>query len=163
MRFKLNALRSVVAGDLSPSDEYAVASGEEVAFFARHFHGALRRHREARAAVTSADGDDDDNEARELVAGAVAAVLPFLFELLHVSQFQHASIAARLGDAALALLEDVSADQAWAPLLAPHVQQSVRGCLDTNCEAARKHLAKSVDPSPTSSLSLACFSSYESE
>jgi len=143
MQFKLNALRSVVTSDLSPSDEYAVSSCEEVAFFVRHFHGALRRHRETNVGVIDEyveyEDEGDESGPQKLSTSTTAAILPFLFELLHLSQFQHVNVAGRLNDAALGLLEDVSAELDWAPALAPLVEKALRGCLDANCEVARKH------------------------
>jgi len=145
MQFKLHALRSVATSDLSSSDEYAKASGEEVAFFARHFHGALRRHRETNGGDTDAQEDDEDEDGngeskpQKLSASTVAVTLPFLFELLHLSQFQHGNISGRLYDSALALLEGVSIELDWAPFMAPNVERAIRGCLDTDCETQRKY------------------------
>jgi hypothetical protein len=96
-KHNIGALRSVLTGDLSAGEEYVLKNSEEIIYFSRVFQGALRRCKEQAF------------EAEVILcSGTVASVLPCIFELLHISQFQHERVAARLAEAALSMAEDLS-------------------------------------------------------
>jgi hypothetical protein len=85
-------------------------------FFWRVVHGALRRFRE----TSSPGGNGAPSEA------AVATLLPGVFELLHLSQFQHTSVAGRLAESSLALVDELS-HGGHAGLLAIPIRESLVG------------------------------------
>lgn len=98
-RSSISALRSAISGDLAGSDEFVIMHAEIVICFIRVFQGGLQRRK---------DQIPELAPGQLLRADSIAIFMPFAIELVHISQFQDVSVASRLMESALSLVEDLS-------------------------------------------------------
>lgn len=102
-----------MSNDLQSNDEYALSSCEELIFFVRLLHGALRRCRDTIPFSSNPLQNNSSNKPNnnQNIAcpyeNTVDILMNTSIELLYLSQFQYVNVAGRVAEAALGLIEEI--------------------------------------------------------